>query len=93
MNKSRFAILVTFSFAMFSTSVSAHSGGTDAYGCHNNWKTGGYHCHNPKRLPQFDNGFGRSAYDIDLVRGKWIRFPNSIYQENPWKNNVILQRR
>ena len=23
----------------------SHSGGTDAYGCHNNHKTGGYHCH------------------------------------------------
>ena len=22
-----------------------HSGGTNAYGCHNNHKTGGYHCH------------------------------------------------
>lgn len=23
----------------------AHSGGTDAYGCHYNHKTGVYHCH------------------------------------------------
>ena len=23
----------------------AHSGGTDANGCHTNHKTGGYHCH------------------------------------------------
>lgn len=23
----------------------AHSGGTDANGCHYNHKTGGYHCH------------------------------------------------
>jgi hypothetical protein len=22
-----------------------HGGGLDAYGCHNNRKTGGYHCH------------------------------------------------
>jgi hypothetical protein len=22
-----------------------HSGGTDAYGCHTNHKTGNYHCH------------------------------------------------
>jgi len=29
----------TASFAM------AHSGGTDAYGCHKNHKTGVYHCH------------------------------------------------
>lgn len=25
--------------------VIAHSGGTDAYGCHKNHKTGVYHCH------------------------------------------------
>lgn len=29
--------------------VSAHSGGTDSYGCHTNHSTGVYHCHNPKR--------------------------------------------
>ncbi len=23
----------------------AHGGGKDAYGCHNDTKTGGYHCH------------------------------------------------
>ena len=26
-------------------SVVSHSGGTDAYGCHNDRKRGGYHCH------------------------------------------------
>ena len=26
----------------------AHSGGTDAAGCHKNHATGDYHCHNPK---------------------------------------------
>ena len=29
--------------------ATAHSGGTDKYGCHYNHKTGEYHCHNPKR--------------------------------------------
>jgi len=28
-----------------STIVIAHSGGTDAYGCHYDHRTGGYHCH------------------------------------------------
>jgi len=27
----------------------AHSGGTNAQGCHKNRKTGDYHCHNKKR--------------------------------------------
>lgn len=29
-------------------SATAHSGGTDAQGCHTNRKTGDYHCHGPK---------------------------------------------
>lgn len=29
----------------FSTAVYAHGGGLDANGCHNNRKTGDYHCH------------------------------------------------
>ena len=28
--------------------VDSHSGGTNSDGCHNNHKTGDYHCHNPK---------------------------------------------
>ncbi|VAX29695.1 hypothetical protein MNBD_NITROSPINAE05-567 [hydrothermal vent metagenome] len=28
----------------------AHSGGTNAQGCHKNRKTGDYHCHNKKRI-------------------------------------------
>lgn len=27
------------------SAATAHSGGTDASGCHTNHKTGGYHCH------------------------------------------------
>lgn len=34
------AIALTFSLSAF-----AHSGGTDANGCHHDRKTGGYHCH------------------------------------------------
>ena len=33
----------------------AHGGGLDAYGCHNNRKTGGYHCH---RGPFAGESFG-----------------------------------
>ncbi|AZO55668.1 YHYH domain-containing protein [Mesorhizobium sp. M8A.F.Ca.ET.057.01.1.1] len=29
----------------FANNASAHSGGTDANGCHMNHKTGVYHCH------------------------------------------------
>lgn len=45
MIKSRQIFIVFFVFVM-SISVFAHSGRTDAYGGHNNRKTGGYHYHN-----------------------------------------------
>jgi len=38
-------LLVVFSLTAFSTSVFAHGGGIDQYGCHHNKKKGGYHCH------------------------------------------------
>jgi len=31
--------------------AAAHPGGTNAEGCHNNRKTGGYHCHGKKKAP------------------------------------------
>lgn len=34
------------------SSVFAHSGGTNAEGCHTNRKTGEYHCHGGKRAPK-----------------------------------------
>lgn len=38
-------IIAAALIAMSATVAWAHSGGTDAAGCHYNHKTGGYHCH------------------------------------------------
>ena len=38
-------VAVLFAMAMLSSFATAHSGGTNKDGCHNNHKTGGYHCH------------------------------------------------
>ncbi len=46
--------LVTLTLALFLTIPAlsfAHSGGTDAKGCHTEKKTGNYHCHTPKSAP------------------------------------------
>jgi hypothetical protein len=41
-----------FFIAYFSfTLAHAHGGGLNADGCHNNRKTGDYHCHKPPPLP------------------------------------------
>lgn len=37
-------LLIALAFA-FAAPAIAHSGGTDANGCHNETKTGGWHCH------------------------------------------------
>ena len=42
------AIAAALGFAATtSLEARAHGGGLDASGCHNNHKTGGYHCHRP----------------------------------------------
>lgn len=41
-------ILVALIIAMMSTFAYGHSGKTNADGCHNNRKTGDYHCHGKK---------------------------------------------
>lgn len=37
--------ILTALLALASMAALAHSGGTDANGCHRNHKTGDYHCH------------------------------------------------
>ena len=48
--KMRVGLALVFLFAVSLLAVPlgdalGHSGGTNAQGCHNNHKTGGYHCH------------------------------------------------
>jgi len=38
-------IVAVIGFMLAFSSSYAHSGGTDANGCHTNHKTGEYHCH------------------------------------------------
>ena len=44
--------LFVFLLLSFAIGANAHSGRTDASGCHNDKKNGGYHCHNPKSVQQ-----------------------------------------
>ena len=39
------AILIAAVLSFISVTAVAHSGGTDAKGCHRNHKTNDYHCH------------------------------------------------
>ncbi len=40
------SVLVTLLLVLMPMSVFAHGGRTNSAGCHNNTKTGDYHCHN-----------------------------------------------
>lgn len=45
----------------------AHGGGLDGYGCHNNRKQGGYHCH---RGPMAGQSFGSQAEMLAAMERK-----------------------
>lgn len=44
--------LAIFSLALLASPVHSHSGGLNSEGCHNNRKTGDYHCHRAASPPQ-----------------------------------------
>jgi hypothetical protein len=48
---SRFIILIPFALAFAPVPLGAHPGGLNSEGCHNNRKTGGYHCHGARQSP------------------------------------------
>ncbi len=45
------ALAVLLSLPIVPQEATAHSGGTNADGCHTNRRTGDYHCHSPKVRP------------------------------------------
>ncbi|MCY4497252.1 MAG: YHYH domain-containing protein [Rhodospirillaceae bacterium] len=64
----RLKYLTLLSFLLLAVPLAgafAHSGGTNAAGCHTNHRTGGYHCHNKKPIPQ-----ERTTY-CHVVRGEY----------------------
>jgi hypothetical protein len=51
--------------AVLTTPAYPHGGGLDAYGCHNNRKVGGYHCH---RGPFAGETFSSKAEMLDRLK-------------------------
>ena len=41
----KLGLLLAWFFLSLASPAYPHGGGLDAYGCHNNRKSGGYHCH------------------------------------------------
>jgi hypothetical protein len=70
------ALLMAASFA-----VAAHPGGLDAKGCHNNRKTGEYHCHRAQTAPAPQKAVGEASSEGTVKMSK-----NGICHDSnsPW---------
>jgi len=61
----QFVLYLGMFCAVLTTPAYPHGGGLDAYGCHNNRKTGGYHCH---RGPFSGETFSSKAEMLDRLK-------------------------
>jgi hypothetical protein len=56
MNRTLKILVMVLQILLFTGELAySHSGGTDSSGCHNNRKTGDYHCHNSRSEKNFGN--------------------------------------
>jgi hypothetical protein len=69
----QFAFHLGIFFTVLTTPAYAHGGGLDAYGCHHNRKTGGYHCH---RGPFAGEAFNSKAEMLDRLKATNGEKPN-----------------
>lgn len=56
--------------------VYAHSGGLNAQGCHNNRKTGDYHCHRAQTTPTRSNKSSSSSRSINTLTSQGASYKN-----------------
>jgi hypothetical protein len=82
MHRATLALLAAWVF-LPSQAAWSHSGGLNAEGCHNNRKTGDYHCHRSQPAPQ-DNSINRAVGASRSGQVKLSR--NGICHEpsSPW---------
>ena len=66
-------LLLLFVSMIFAEISFSHSGGLNQQGCHNNRKTGGYHCHRSKSVQQLKNLIAKLLLVINIM--------NLIHQE------------
>lgn len=78
---------------LFASTVFAHSGRTDAAGCHNDRKHGGYHCHNSKS--KLSENREVASQDKDVVfneKTKKMHRPNCKAAKACTVNCVTIKR-
>jgi len=69
--RSHIGLLLALLFHLASSSALAHPGRTNASGCHNNRKTGGYHCHNTgkKSAPSIESFTAKTDSRTSAISG------------------------
>ena len=98
------AFLLTIIFSLLPVAVFAHGGGLNAAGCHNETKTGGYHCHRSSYTPPSSTSSSSNAFSIpsltDTVATKEIEgtfttsrtglvFKNVKCIHNKWNITIV----
>ena len=82
-------LFISFLFYIFTFSIFPHGGGLNSEGCHNNRKTGGYHCHRKKQetykeKPQYEKNqnFYSRKYNRNknLLRNFFITSFNNFFR-------------
>jgi len=61
------AFLLTIIFSLLPVAVFAHGGGLNAAGCHNETKTGGYHCHRSSYTPPSSTSSSSNTFSVPLL--------------------------
>lgn len=65
-----FLLIAIFIACIMPNIVSAHGGGLDKNGCHNDYVHGGYHCHRPQKTSIADlNGRVKPSYKPKIGLG------------------------
>nr|WP_205208604.1 excalibur calcium-binding domain-containing protein [Arenimonas caeni] len=65
-----------------SPQLAAHSGGTNADGCHTNRKTGEYHCHAPKAKPSAASPSANTPRPLAARAGSSVYYANCTEARN-----------
>ena len=81
-------------FFAFSSVLFSHGGGLDRYGCHNETKTGGYHCHRSSGWGGSISGSGSNLNQFeDKITNSWRDreyFEGEIKSLGAWGGDFIL---
>lgn len=89
MSKSfRFKIFILFLLLIFPISIFAHSGRTNANGCHTNRKTGEYHCHNKPTTVATKKARAQARVEVRTSANNTARTKTRIFSPSISRSNL-----